>query len=91
MAKRNRGDDTTSSKRTSMNGRRVSKKTKIDKTEITDSIEKNKFLDYSIQQKYNLTEVHDNFLDVCFKTNNQTISLHKTRCERTVETYYRLE
>ena len=69
MAKRNRGDATTSSKKTSMNDRRVSKKTKINKTEITDSIEKNKFLDYSIQQKYNLTEVHDNFLDVCFKDN----------------------
>ena len=49
------------------NGRRVSKKTKIDKTEITDSIEKNKFLNYSIRQQYNLTDVHDNFLDVCFK------------------------
>ena len=69
MAKRNRGGATTSTKKTSVNGRRVSKRTKIDKTEITDSIEKNKFLDYRIQQKYNLTEVHDNFLEVCFRDN----------------------
>lgn len=67
MAKRTRGTTTTSSKKTSINGRRVSKKTKVDNTEITDSIEKNKFLDYNIRQKYNLTEVHDNFLDACFK------------------------
>ena len=67
MAKRTRGTTTASSKKTSMNGRCVNKKTKINKTEITDSIEKNTFLDFSIQQKYNLTDVHDSFLDVCFK------------------------
>ena len=67
MAKRTRGVTSVSNKKTPVSGRRVSKKTKIDKDEITDSIEKNTFLDYTIQQKYNLTEVHDNFLDVCFK------------------------
>lgn len=67
MAKRNRGVATTSTKKSAVSGRRVSKKTKIDKTEITDSIEKNKFLDFNITQKYNLTEVHDSFLDICFK------------------------
>ena len=68
MAKRTRvSASSNSTKKAAASGRRVSKKTKINKTEITESIQKNTFLDYNIQQKYNLTTVHENFLDVCFK------------------------
>ena len=67
MAKRTRVAANSSTKKTSLTGRKVSKKTKISKNEITDSIQKNTFLDYTIQQKYNLTPTHDNFLEVCFK------------------------
>ena len=47
--------------------RKISKKTKINDSEITESIEKNTFLNFNIIQRYTLTQAHDNFLEVCFK------------------------
>ena len=55
------------SKTQQISGRKITKRTKINDTEITDSIEKNTFLDYNITQKYTLSKTHDEFLDVCFK------------------------
>lgn len=55
------------SKTQQVGGRKISKKNKINDVEITDSIEKNTFLDFVVTQKYALSEVHDQFLDLCFK------------------------
>ena len=62
-----KGRVTTMSKTTSANNRKISKKTKINDTEITDSIEKNTFLNFNVTQKYNLSQTHDDFLEICFK------------------------
>jgi len=62
-----KGRSTSMSKTQSTGGRKISKKNKINDVEITDSIEKNTFLDFVVTQKYVLSEVHDKFLDLCFK------------------------
>jgi phosphate starvation-inducible protein PhoH len=68
MARKGRITSTSNvTKKTALSGRRVSKKNKINDVEITESIKKNTFLDFNIQQKYVLTPVHDNFLETCFK------------------------
>ena len=62
-----KGRVTPMSKTQQVGGRKISKKNKINDTEIAESIEKNTFLNFNISQKYTLTEVHDKFLDICFK------------------------
>ena len=56
-----------STKKTALSGRRVSKKTVIKNNEIEESIQKNIFLDFDIKQKYDITPVHQEFLEACFK------------------------
>ena len=56
-----------SSKKTAVSGRRVSRKAVIKNGEIEDILQKNRFLDFNIQQKYEITPVHEQFLSACFK------------------------
>lgn len=56
-----------STKKTALSGRRVSRKTVIKKDEIEDILQKNRFLDFDIKQKYDITPIHDQFLEACFK------------------------
>jgi len=56
-----------STKRTALSGRRVSRKTVIKNNEIEESIQKNRFLDFNVEQKYEITSVHQEFLETCFK------------------------
>jgi len=56
-----------STKKTALSGRRVSRKTVIKNSEIEESIQKNRFLDFDIKQKYEITPVHQEFLEACFK------------------------
>jgi len=58
-----------STKRTTLSGRRVSIKTVIKNNEIEESIQKNRFLDFDVKQKYEITPIHDQFLETCFKDN----------------------
>ena len=62
-----KGRVTPMSKTQQIGSRKISKKTKINNAEIAESIEKNTFLNFNITQKYNLTETHDEFLELCFK------------------------
>ena len=62
-----KGKVTPMSKNQQVGNRKISKKTKINNTEITDSIEKNTFLSFNITQKYTLTQAHDKFLEICLK------------------------
>ena len=56
-----------STKRTALSGKRVSRKAVIKNNEIEESIQKNIFLDFDIKQKYDITPVHQEFLEACFK------------------------
>lgn len=51
-----------STKKSGLSGKRVSRK-----SEIEESIKDNTFLDFHVKQKYEITPVHKNFLDCCFK------------------------
>ena len=62
-----KGRVTPMSKTQQVGARKISKKTKINDTEIAESIEKNTFISFNITQKYNLTQAHDEFLEICFK------------------------
>ena len=59
-----KGRVTPMSKTQQVGARKISKKTKINDTEITESIEKNTFLNFNISQKYTLTQAHDQFLEI---------------------------
>ena len=50
-----KGRVTPMSKTQQVGARKISKKTKINDTEIAESIEKNTFLSFNISQKYNFT------------------------------------
>ena len=68
MARKRRDTSVSNStKKAALSGRRVSRKTVIKNSEIEESIQKNRFLDFKIQQKYEITPVHQEFLDACFK------------------------
>jgi len=56
-----------STKKTALSGRRVSRKTVVNNKEIKESIEKNTFLNFNVTQKYDITPVHEQFLENCFK------------------------
>ena len=56
-----------STKKTALSGRRVSRKAVIKNNEIEEILQKNRFLDFNIQQKYEITPVHEQFLEACFK------------------------
>jgi phosphate starvation-inducible PhoH-like protein len=56
-----------STKKTTLSGKRVSKKVVIKNNEIEETIQKNRFLDFNIQQKYKITPIHEEFLEACFK------------------------
>jgi len=56
-----------STKRTALSGKRVSRKTVIKNNEIEESIQKNRFLDFDVKQKYEITPIHQEFLETCFK------------------------
>ena len=65
--KRRESSVSNSTKKTALSGRRVSRKTVIKNSEIEESIQKNRFLDFDIEQKYDITPVHQEFLEACFK------------------------
>ena len=68
MARKRRDTSVSNStKKTALSGRRVSRKTVIKNSEIEESIQKNRFLDFDIKQKYDITPVHQEFLEACFK------------------------
>lgn len=56
-----------STRKTALSGRRVSRKTVIKNNEIEEILQKNRFLDFEINQKYNITPIHEQFLETCFK------------------------
>ena len=56
-----------STKKATLSGRRVSRKEVIKNNEIEEILQKNRFLDFNIQQKYEITPIHEQFLESCFK------------------------
>jgi len=68
MARKGRSASVSNStKKTALSGRRVSRKTLVNNEEIKESIEKNTFLNFNVTQKYEITPVHEQFLENCFK------------------------
>tara|TARA_R100000008_G_C3587463_1_gene173656 strand:- start:7099 stop:7899 length:801 start_codon:yes stop_codon:yes gene_type:complete len=68
MARKGRSASVSNStKKTALSGRRVSKKKLVNNKEIKESIEKNTFLNFDVKQKYEITPVHEQFLETCFK------------------------
>ena len=56
MARKRRDTSVSNStKKTALSGRRVSRKTVIKNSEIEESIQENRFLDFDIIQKYKIT------------------------------------
>ena len=58
-----------STKKIALSGRRDSRKAVIKNDAIEEIIQKNRFLDFDIKQKYNITPVHEEFLETCFRDN----------------------
>ena len=68
MARKGRSASVSNStKKTALSGRRVSRKAIVNNKEIKESIEKNTFLNFNVTQKYEITPVHEEFLESCFK------------------------
>jgi len=65
--KRRTTSDSNSTGKTALSGKRVSRKTVIKNNEIEEIIQKNRFLDFDINQKYEITPIHEQFLETCFK------------------------
>jgi len=65
--KRRSASVSNSTKKTALSGRRVSRKAGIKNNEIEEILQKNRFLDFNIQQKYEITPIHEQFLEACFK------------------------